>query len=59
MEATGSSETSIDFSHTTRRYIPEDSTLKELKTHLKMFEKNGMVQNIEAIILFRCMRQLN
>jgi hypothetical protein len=31
MEATCCSETSVDFQRTTRRYIPEDSTLQDKK----------------------------
>jgi hypothetical protein len=31
MEATYSSETSVDFQRTTRRYIPEDSTMEKVQ----------------------------
>jgi hypothetical protein len=34
MEAICSSETSVDFQRTTRRYIPEDSTLQEKSVRL-------------------------
>jgi hypothetical protein len=42
MEAIYSSETSVDFQRTTRRYIPEDSTLynhrcEHLKSYIAMF----------------------
>jgi hypothetical protein len=40
MEAICSSETSVDFQRTTRRYIPEDSTLHNLEC-FKMLDRRG------------------
>jgi hypothetical protein len=36
MEAIYFPETSVDFQRTTRRYIPEDSTLKKIKSELQV-----------------------
>jgi hypothetical protein len=39
MEATYSSETSVDFQRTTRRYIPEDSTVRNSKLALRFLPR--------------------
>jgi hypothetical protein len=47
MEATCSSETSADFQRTTRRYIPQDNTLHEIKCST-LQQKEFLTPGVEA-----------
>jgi hypothetical protein len=40
MKAIFSSETSVDFQRTTRRYIPEDRTLQVEYSHMTIYPEN-------------------
>jgi hypothetical protein len=50
MEAVGTSETSVNFNLTTRRYIPEDSKLKTTIFYV-IFEKNANLKLIVTRVL--------
>jgi hypothetical protein len=47
MEAIYSSETSVDIQRTTRRYVPEDSTLHNHRwENLKSYMYNGLTKSV-------------